>query len=184
MTKDLPDFQSEIVSAAVEATAFRSGLDADKPASPAAGDIWLARDTDKLYVCLVAGAWTAYKHQLNEVTWSKPTRALDTIYQNTSGKIKYVSVSVLCWLQVAGTEMSGESRVTAQMGASSPPTTEVARVERGPDLNITGTAIMRASSTLNLSFIVPINYYYRLVTYTTIHGQAPSIMDWCEWDLH
>lgn len=60
MTKDLPDFQSEVVSAAVEATSFRSGLDADKPASPAAGDIWLARDTLILYICAVAGAWTGF----------------------------------------------------------------------------------------------------------------------------
>ena len=60
MGNDLPDYQIEIVSAAVEATSFRSGLDADKPASPAAGDIWLARDTLILYICAVAGAWTGF----------------------------------------------------------------------------------------------------------------------------
>lgn len=57
MGNDLPDFQSEVKSATVKATSLRSGLDADKPVSPAAGDIWLARDTDKLYICVVAGAW-------------------------------------------------------------------------------------------------------------------------------
>ena len=59
MGNDLPDYQSQMVSASVEATSFRSGLDADKPASPAAGDIWLARDTFYLYVCFTAGSWEA-----------------------------------------------------------------------------------------------------------------------------
>lgn len=44
----------------MEATSFNNGLDADKSASPAVGDIWLARDTYKLYVCHVAGAWTGF----------------------------------------------------------------------------------------------------------------------------
>ena len=54
---DLPDFQTETVNADVIATNFRSGLDADKPAAPSAGDIWLARDTYYLYVCFTAGVW-------------------------------------------------------------------------------------------------------------------------------
>ncbi len=57
MGNDLPDYQSQVIGVGLEATSFRSGLDADKPASPAAGDIWLARDTFYLYVCNVAGAW-------------------------------------------------------------------------------------------------------------------------------
>lgn len=60
MGNDLPDFQSQVIGAGLEATSFRSGLDADKPASPAAGDIWLARDTYKLYVCMSAGSWTGF----------------------------------------------------------------------------------------------------------------------------
>lgn len=58
MSNDLPDYQSQVSGVGLEATSFLSGLDSDKPASPAAGDIWLARDTGILYVCNVAGAWT------------------------------------------------------------------------------------------------------------------------------
>ena len=48
------------------ASSFRSGLDADKPAVPMAGDIWLARDTKKLYVCHTAGTWTGLPLYLQE----------------------------------------------------------------------------------------------------------------------
>ncbi|MBA7578720.1 hypothetical protein ES708_20585 [subsurface metagenome] len=57
MTKDLPDFLSEIVSAAVEAASFRTGLEANLPEAPALGDIWLAYDTFILHVCFVPGVW-------------------------------------------------------------------------------------------------------------------------------
>ncbi len=57
MGNDLPDYQSQVIGVGLEATSFRSGLDTDKSASPAAGDIWLARDTFYLYVCNVAGSW-------------------------------------------------------------------------------------------------------------------------------
>ena len=37
---------------------LNSGLDADKSASPEVGDVYLATDTDKIYKCITAGAWT------------------------------------------------------------------------------------------------------------------------------
>ena len=57
---DLPDWYTQVQSATLEATSFRGGLDADKPASPAAGDIYLARDTFKLYVAMASGVWTGF----------------------------------------------------------------------------------------------------------------------------
>ena len=57
---DLPDWYTQVQGVALEASSFRSGLDADKPAAPAAGEIWLARDTFKLYVCMTAGTWTGF----------------------------------------------------------------------------------------------------------------------------
>ena len=60
MTKDLPDFYLQTVSEAVEASSFVHGADAAKAASPTAGDIYLATDTKKLYVCVVDGSWTGF----------------------------------------------------------------------------------------------------------------------------
>ena len=54
---DLPDWYTQIQSATLRATSIQGGIDADKPASPAAGDIWLARDTFYLYVCNSARSW-------------------------------------------------------------------------------------------------------------------------------
>jgi len=205
MTKDLPDFQSEIVSAAVEATSFRNGLDANKPASPAAGDIWLATDTDKLYVCITAGAWTGFDAsilvqgiltlyanlvgggyrltgiadptsaqdaatkayvdtvdaKLNDVSQAQPARAIDTIYQNTGGKIRLVTVTIYCDQADAG---------IAEVGSTSPPGTGVGLV-----MNNTGSGGIYAPVT----FIVLPNYYYRIRS----QAATPSISYWTEWDL-
>ena len=40
-----------------KANAITSGLDADKSASPAVGDVYLATDTGILYKCYIAGNW-------------------------------------------------------------------------------------------------------------------------------
>lgn len=39
------------------ATNLKSGADADKPARPKPGDIYVANDTNIIYVCYVAGSW-------------------------------------------------------------------------------------------------------------------------------
>jgi len=41
---------------------IKRGLDASKSATPAVGDIYLATDTDKLYKCITAEAWTLLKN--------------------------------------------------------------------------------------------------------------------------
>lgn len=58
MGNDLPDYQLSVSTGAMEASSFKNGADAAKPASPAVGDIYLATDTGILYVCNAAGAWT------------------------------------------------------------------------------------------------------------------------------
>lgn len=37
------------------------GLDANKPASPGVGDVYIATDTLKIYICKVAGSWSEHK---------------------------------------------------------------------------------------------------------------------------
>lgn len=202
MVKDLPDFQSEIVSAAVEATALRSGLDADKPAAPAAGDVWLARDTGILYVCNVAGAWTnlgvlylllaggtmsgaiamgsnkitglgtptaagdgATKGYVDgkviDTTKSEPAYALGTNYENTTGKVKVVSVSVI---------LDDMERVAGFIGSGTPATDFVAEVYN--DLSA-------ATITVQIMVIVPIGYFYRIDD----AAGTPAIREWTEYTL-
>jgi len=69
MGNDLPDFQSQVIGAGLEATSFVSGLAADKPASPAAGDIWFGRDTKELFLCAVAGAWVSLTPAGTIIMW-------------------------------------------------------------------------------------------------------------------
>ena len=232
----------------MEASSFRSGLDADKPAAPAAGEIWLARDTGYLYVCNVAGSWDkvaklylllaggtmtgaivfaagqtgtylllaggtmsgaiamgthkitgldaptdsadaarksevdaettariadvdaeetariadvdAVEAKLDDVTWSEPARALDTIYQNTTGKILFVAATL---------SFGTSETIYGKIGSSSPPGTIVAYIGAGSGSTSRGA----------VSFIVPINWYYKL----EIVAGTPTLNEWHEWAL-
>lgn len=57
---DLPDFYSQAVVEAVEASSFTGGLEAALPASPVSRDIYLATDKKKLYICITDGTWTGF----------------------------------------------------------------------------------------------------------------------------
>lgn len=121
MTKDLPDFQSEVVSAAVEATAFRSGLDADKPASPAAGDIWLARDTGYLYVCFTAGSWEKSPKNYLELTGGTLTGDLGIgahRIKTTNLLVKQIDVNTLAVKTVADDAYRSLQLLNLYLGAS------------------------------------------------------------------
>ena len=101
--------------------------------------------------------------KLDDVTHSEPSRALGTIYQNTSGKLRFVTVQIYA-------DQSGS--VKAEIGSASPPTIVVGQIgEDSIDADIIYAAI---------SFIVPLAWYYRIVT---LLG-SPTLQDWHEWDLH
>lgn len=144
----------------MEATSFRSGLDADKPAAPAAGDIWLARDTYKLYMCFVAGAWVDLG---SRITQSAPGKAKDTVYQNTTGKLLAVVIGVGLGAAV--------SQCTVYCDAANPPVTQV-----GYGYN----PGMAGGMGVTISFVVPPNYYYKL---TTSAGTL-VVSSWIEYTLH
>jgi hypothetical protein len=59
MANDLPDFQQSVDTTLTSVTSIQSGLDAGKPASPGAGQAYVATDTAIFYICFVAGSWTA-----------------------------------------------------------------------------------------------------------------------------
>jgi len=91
-----------------------------------------------------------------------PARSLNTIYQNTSGKLLLVTVSL---------HGTSTSTVTVRCDAAATPTTVVAYV---------GTLASGMEASIPVSFIVPVNYYYRVL----INAGSPSIYNWNEWTLH
>lgn len=103
--------------------------------------------------------------KLDNVSSSEPSRVLDTVYQNTSGKIRLVSVGV----SLSGGVNEG---VYLKIGASSPPATTIGMINR--------TASNTGNAQLMGSFIVPPSWYYKVETYQG----TPTLQDWHEWDLH
>lgn len=57
---DLPDFVTGVQTGIMEAASLVNGADAAKATYPAVGDVYLATDTRKLYICVAAGAWTGF----------------------------------------------------------------------------------------------------------------------------
>ena len=88
-------------------------------------------------------------------------RAIDTVYQNTSGKIRFVNVLV--------NANSGES-VYAYCDSGTAPSTEVSFLYNNG----------ATQTSAGVSFIVPPNNYYEIST----NGGSPSIGNWIETDLH
>ena len=57
---DLPDFITGVQTGIMQAASLVNGADAAKSAHPAVGDVYLATDTRKLYICVAAGGWTGF----------------------------------------------------------------------------------------------------------------------------
>jgi hypothetical protein len=121
--------------------------------------------TDKLYleavtdVYIEPGAGNRVKISNMDTTESQPTRAIDTVYQNTTGKLLMVTVTVGC------NASSGQ----ALIGASNPPTTVVANP---------GT-VTAANTFFPTTFIVPVGYYYEILTSSGVISK----WYWTEWTI-
>lgn len=61
------------------ATNLKSGADADKPASPKAGDIYVSTDTNIIYVCYVGGTWTNANPELTKAAITEKIDLADLI---------------------------------------------------------------------------------------------------------
>ncbi|MBI2869387.1 MAG: hypothetical protein HYX96_06145 [Chloroflexi bacterium] len=94
------------------------------------------------------------------------SRAIDgTVYQNTSGKIIMVAVS----MYLNGGDGAGGG--SAYVGAANPPTSIVAGWldYASASFGVKGT----------LTFIVPPSYYYKIGTVG-----SPTLGTWTEWSMH
>lgn len=104
---------------------------------------------------------------LSDVTSS---RAIGTVYQNTSGKIMLVSIEAGCSASGAG----DASYVYAATGASNPPT-----------MKVSGGGITAGSLSGNwtLFFAVQPSYYYKMFETHAGGGATPTLYKWIEWVL-
>ena len=119
-----------------------------------------------------------------KVTQAQPTRALDTIYQNTGGKIREVTVYCTCQvLSGADVLIQGGSYFYAVCSSYTPPDTKVGQggffISFGEDNNYARNVVSHHS----ITFKVPPNYYYKVITATSDEGVAPALNTWTEWDL-
>jgi len=138
---DLPDYQTSVETTLSKVTSIQNGLDADKAASPSVGDAYLATDTGLLYVCFVAGTWVSFAIPADDVTQSTPTRVVDTVYQNTTGKIKVVTLTI------------NQSNTTGAIWLYCD------AVNGATTLIIVGN--FSTASTYSITFVVPPNYYWQ-----------------------
>lgn len=98
-----------------------------------------------------------------QTTLDTTLRSEDTVYQNTTGKLLMVTVSVNVT----------DGQYLIKIGAASPPTTIVANPYVAMDSGeMTGCSIP-------VTFIVPVDYYYAVYT----QSGSPSIEDWTEWTI-
>jgi len=98
--------------------------------------------------------------KIDDVSGSAPSRALDTIYQNST-KIRLVVLTGI--FNVDGEE------IHIYIGPSSPPSVYVGCIETRFNEN----------NDIPITFIVPPSYYYRAVS-----AGSPNINTWYEFNLH
>ena len=108
--------------------------------------------------------------KLDDVTVSQPTRAIGTIYRNTSGKIMHAVIQVTN-TTTAGTHVAA---IGMLIGASSPPATV---------LGIAGTVFTVGVFYVTATFEVPPDYYYE-VTDESSGGGVTALDRWTEWLEH
>lgn len=95
------------------------------------------------------------------ITPSEPARAFDAEYQNVSGKIRLVIISV-------GFTAGDDENVVVRVDTVSPPVLNIMtlRSDNAGSVQMAGT------------FVVPDNYYYDTVT-----ANGPTLVKWHEYDF-
>lgn len=116
--------KSQTVTETAYPGTFTAGVDANKDGSPTAKDIYLATDTEILYICFASATWTAFKLNLYGTDASKPASPkAGQLYIATDTNRVYLCLSAGTWtsLQAFGgilLDEQGSSISTAanQMG--------------------------------------------------------------------
>ncbi len=73
------------------------GLDANKAAAPNVGDIYIATDTKRVYMCFVAGVWSVTNHFFGLDANKAVTPVVGEIYLATDTKLLYTCLSAGVW---------------------------------------------------------------------------------------
>lgn len=114
--------------------------------------IWLLK---KLQIGWVEMQHT-YRPPFTSISDVTASRALSTIYQNTTGKIMFVVATSTCSITAA---VAGNGAyMSLQIGSASPPTASMGVSGLGDFVNT--TPVMQ--SNFQCAFMVPPNYYYRV----------------------
>ena len=105
-----------------------------------------------------------------------PTRALDTIYQNTTGRPIIICVDVLC---TRANVANATAYILGKIGTTSPPAVTVATCGFPVKTNTP------ADARFSLTFVVPNGWYYELETLTTGAGSSVNTLTaWQEVELY
>ncbi len=104
----------------------------------------------------------AVEAKLDDASHTEPARELGTTYRNTSGKIRFVTITC--------NSSTDDPSMEAYCDANSTPTTRIARNKFDTDTSI---------YYLTFSFVVLPDYYYKVDSDTGL-----TLYEWHEWDLH
>jgi len=113
--------------------------------------------------------------------YSNPARALDVGYQNTTAKVRWVSVGVaLPIVKAAGGSTNSTHVIIAKIGPTSAVTLRAGIAGISVIVTLTGYYLFAIFSPL--TFAVPPDYYYKIVTAKSGDTGTPIINAWMEWD--
>ena len=110
----------------------------------------------------------------NQIEHFEPTRALNTLYQNTGGKIRIVVGSVYCSLSGA----SGSSYIEVQVGLTS----SVSNIHKAGILGFESGGVVFEGE-FPFMLLVKSGWYYKIVSHSGVGGVAPALTEWHEYDL-
>lgn len=112
-----------------------------------------------------------------------PVRAIDTIYQNTSGKLMFVICSIVVQITTTnGTDIDGYGAGGLYIHSATPPNghPHSQYYIRCEDMSCVGAADYFECSNV-LTGWVPDNYYYEVQTSLVADGNATTIRQWTEY---
>ncbi len=137
------------------------------PKTISAGDLGTALDWD---IDIRDNTNYLYSQEQPSFTYFTPTRVIDTVYQNTSGKVLFVMVSV----NSGSLSAIGTQSIYFYCAAGADPT----------GTTVAYSSVDVPSGTRNVThstcIIVPLNYYYKV---HRAGGTGESITQWVEWTI-